>query len=720
MVRTELSALIGILFVLVAGLNVWLMFHRMSPAGSGARGAFWAQAHRAGGYVYVALYLVMMYLMIVRLQEASEELAPRALLHMLLGWTLAPLLFVKILIARGYKNQSQYLTPLGLILFCLSFVLVSITAAPYMLRRTRMESITLESVGFRKQRVDMRLGEELMRSRCARCHALDRVVGARKDGPGWLETVNRMRALPGSGISESEGRTIFLYLVKALGVDSSQPHGRELVQRALVDARCGRCHSLDTVYRARKSPDVWKLTIERMERYAPPGHFKPGEPEQILAYLSHRPVRAVASLASATGLGGGPGGGAGPKPPRPSRDRTLWLVIAGSTGLSWLLFRRGPGSRRPRSPAVGAGPAAPIPASGPEPAAAGEPGAAVAGTGRGRITLRLARIIPETPTTKTFRFLVPDDVTLAHRPGQFLTFDWMVDGQKIVRSYSISSSPSRSAHHVDITVKRVPDGRVSPHLHDRLEVGLTVSARPPAGRFVLADPPPERILCIAAGSGITPVMSILRWIDDAGLPVTATLLYSVRTEDEIIFRREIERLAETLPGFRAAITLTQPHPEWTGESGRLNREMLLRHCPELLEVTVYMCGPKPFMDATRGLLAECGVPPTRIQQELFGGPPAAAAPAVAATAAAGFRVEFSRSGKSGAIPAGCTLLEWAEMQGVSIPFSCRQGQCGTCATRLLAGEVRMDAEEGLDPELRRQGYVLTCVGRAQGDVTLEA
>ena len=79
-----------------------------------------------------------------------------------------------------------------------------------------------------------------------------------------------------------------------------------------------------------------------------------------------------------------------------------------------------------------------------------------------------------------------------------------------------------------------------------------------------------------------------------------------------------------------------------------------------------------------------------------------------------------RSGKSGVIPEGSTLLEAAERYGVTIPSSCRQGQCGTCATRLLAGEVRMDAEEGLDPELRRQGYVLTCVGRAKGDVRLDA
>jgi ferredoxin len=166
------------------------------------------------------------------------------------------------------------------------------------------------------------------------------------------------------------------------------------------------------------------------------------------------------------------------------------------------------------------------------------------------------------------------------------------------------------------------------------------------------------------------------------------------------------------------VTLTQPPDEWDGERGRLSREMIERCCPDLAEATVYLCGPVPFMDSARGLLEECGVPSMRIQQESFGKPPRpeSAAP----TRVAGPRVEFARSGKSGVIAEAGTLLEAAEQCGAAIPFCCRQGQCGTCATRLLAGEVRMDAEDGLDPELRRQGYVLTCVGHARGDVRLDA
>jgi len=263
---------------------------------------------------------------------------------------------------------------------------------------------------------------------------------------------------------------------------------------------------------------------------------------------------------------------------------------------------------------------------------------------------------------------------------------------------------------------------VSCYLHDRVFVGLTVSARPPAGRFVLPDPVPSRLLFLAGGSGITPVMSILRWIDDACLSIEATMIYSARTDDEIIFGPELERLGKSVPGVRVVVTLTQPPAAWTGQSGRLSREMIDRLCPDLAESLVYLCGPGPFMDAARALLVECGVPADRIRQESFGKQPRPEEPAAPAAAIdpEGPRVEFARTGKSGVIPEGGTLLEAAERYGVAIPSSCRQGQCGTCATRLLAGEVRMDAEDGLDSELRRDGYILTCVGRAHGDVRLDA
>src|SRR5258708_22412134 len=177
MIGPELSAFAGALFVLLAGANVWLMFVRMAPGRTGPSAARLAQAHRAGGYLYLALYVIMLYFMFRRVQEAPDDLAPRALVHMILGLTIAPLLFLKILIARSFKNQSQYLTPLGLLLFSLSFVLVAMTAGPYWLRRATVQTVSLPSVGLSAEEIDLSAAGALMRARCGRCHNLDRVVG---------------------------------------------------------------------------------------------------------------------------------------------------------------------------------------------------------------------------------------------------------------------------------------------------------------------------------------------------------------------------------------------------------------------------------------------------------------------------------------------------------------------------------------------------------------
>jgi ferredoxin len=126
------------------------------------------------------------------------------------------------------------------------------------------------------------------------------------------------------------------------------------------------------------------------------------------------------------------------------------------------------------------------------------------------------------------------------------------------------------------------------------------------------------------------------------------------------------------------------------------------------------------MDASRTILVGLGVKPERILQESFGSSAPKNPQPVSATAETGVIVEFARSGRTCAVRSGQTLLETAEEHGIGIPSSCRQGQCGTCKTKLLGGNVRMDAEAGLDPDSRAQGFVLTCVGHADGDVKLDA
>jgi glycine betaine catabolism B len=261
--------------------------------------------------------------------------------------------------------------------------------------------------------------------------------------------------------------------------------------------------------------------------------------------------------------------------------------------------------------------------------------------------------------------------------------------------------------------QRTAQGCVSPFLNERAAIGLTVEASGPSGRFCFDENAHKNIVLFAAGSGITPIMSILRYIDDLCLNTRAALFYSVRTQRDIIFEPELERLEECLTNFRRTIVPTRPESGWTGLTGHLSREFISLRLGEVGSQTFFMCGPEAFMDHVKGILLSLGVDEQRIIQERFGGKMATALAELEGEESAGV-IEFTRSGKSSSLSARRTVLEAAEMNGIDIPYSCRQGQCGTCATRLLGGEIKMDCEDGLDPTLKAQGYVLTCVARAQG------
>jgi ferredoxin len=175
-----------------------------------------------------------------------------------------------------------------------------------------------------------------------------------------------------------------------------------------------------------------------------------------------------------------------------------------------------------------------------------------------------------------------------------------------------------------------------------------------------------------------------------------------------------------LKNFQYHLLLSHPDTEWSGRRGHVSREFIEDTIKEPTSTNFFLCGPPPFMEASRSILTGLGVKPERIMQESFGSSAPKGAPSDSVATQTGVRVEFVRSGKTCFVRSGRTLLEAAEEHGVGIPSSCRQGQCGTCKTKLLAGNVRMDAEEGLDPDWRAQGFVLTCVGHADGAVKLDA
>lgn len=334
------------------------------------------------------------------------------------------------------------------------------------------------------------------------------------------------------------------------------------------------------------------------------------------------------------------------------------------------------------------------------------------------MNLLLAHIERQTHDTKTLRFQVPKERRLRAKPGQFLTFQWMIDGQRIVRSYTISSSPTNE-NYVEITPKRAESGCVSVFLNERAKPGLMVEASGPYGRFCFDETLHKSIVLIAAGSGITPMISMLRYIDDLRLSTPVKLLYCVRTAADIIFQSELARLERDLPNFNYEVCLSQPDPTWTGQSGRLSAEFVSQHAIDVGSSTFFLCGPKGFMENARQILSTLGVTQNQILQESFGEikPSPESRPLEARPVET---VVFIHSHKVCQVSDGDTLLDTAERNDVQIPYGCRQGQCGTCVTRVLSGAVQMDAEAGLTAEQKNDGYVLPCVSRAKGTVVLEA
>ena len=337
---------------------------------------------------------------------------------------------------------------------------------------------------------------------------------------------------------------------------------------------------------------------------------------------------------------------------------------------------------------------------------------------KGPMNCLLAQIEQQTHDTKTLRFQILNGRQLRAKPGQFLTFQWTIDGQRVMRSYTISSSPIHG-NHVEITPKRMENGCVSVFLNDRAKPGLRVEASGPYGHFYFDETRHKSIVLIAAGSGITPMISMVRYIDDLKLSTPVTLLYCVRTAADIIFQNEFARLGSSLVNFNYEVCLSRPDPTWNGPSGRLTGEFVSRHVIDLDSPTFFLCGPKGFMDNARQVLSTLGVSQDRILQESFGQSRPSTESRSPEACAVG-TVVFLHSEKVCQVSSGSTLLELAEKHGVQIPYGCRQGQCGTCATRVLSGTVRMDVEDGLTPEQKNAGYVLPCVSRAERTVVLAA
>jgi ferredoxin-NADP reductase len=313
-------------------------------------------------------------------------------------------------------------------------------------------------------------------------------------------------------------------------------------------------------------------------------------------------------------------------------------------------------------------------------------------------------VTAETPDVKTF-VLRPNRAWRGHLAGQHTVVEVEIEGVRVRRCYSISSAPGDALP--AITVKRVPGGRVSAWLHDRVRPGHVLGLSPAAGDFVLPDGAPPKLLMLTGGSGITPVMSMLRDLAARGAVRDVVLWHHARSTGDVVFRRAIEDLVERHPGLRFIRGLG----DGSAGPGRFAEASVRRLVPDAAERETLLCGPPSLMERVARLWAEMGVS-HRLRSERFS-PPSSRPPA--ASAAAEVTVTLGRSGRSFTARSG-TLLEELERAGERPASGCRMGICRTCRCRKVAGRVENVLTGAISGEPDEE--IQPCISVARSDVTL--
>lgn len=351
----------------------------------------------------------------------------------------------------------------------------------------------------------------------------------------------------------------------------------------------------------------------------------------------------------------------------------------------------------------------------------------------GRHLVRCVKVIQETWDACTFCFMAEQPVLFFFKPGQFVTLELEIDGEQIMRSYTISSSPS-VPYSFSITVKRVPGGRVSNWLHDNLKINDELAVHGPVGNFNCIDHSADKILMLSGGVGITPLMSMTRWYFDTNAQVDIEFVHSARSPRDIIFHRELAHIFSRIPEFKLHIVCERSSElgeAWAGFRGYLNQPMLELMAPDFMDREIFCCGPTPYMNAIKSLLKNNGFDMSRYHEESFGATPVeveeealelagiAETEAEELDASEMLSVEFSATGKSVRIQPGETVHTAAAKLGLHIPKACGMGVCGTCRVPLVSGQVNMEHNGGITDEDIEEGYILSCCSRPCGDVVVE-
>lgn len=341
--------------------------------------------------------------------------------------------------------------------------------------------------------------------------------------------------------------------------------------------------------------------------------------------------------------------------------------------------------------------------------------------------LRVKEIVRETKDAISIVFEQPTP-KITYKAGQFLTLIVQVGGKEVRRAYSLSSSPFIDADLV-VTVKRVERGLMSNWLPDNLVVDQRVRVMAPTGHFTTEYKKENKrhLIMFAGGSGITPMMSIIKSTLSQEPESICSLIYCNRDIDSIIFKEKLDEMQTVDQGRLHVIHVLDNAPmNWQGYSGLLNHDMLTKLSERIPDwgfdkTTFLMCGPEGMMKNVENLLSQRNISKEKIFKESF----------VQGTIDKGEKkVEVSTSNEKKArevtirydgqeykfmVESTRTILETALDQGIDLPYSCQSGLCTACRGKALSGQVKLDEEEGLSKSERAEGYVLTCVGHPMTD-----
>ncbi len=332
---------------------------------------------------------------------------------------------------------------------------------------------------------------------------------------------------------------------------------------------------------------------------------------------------------------------------------------------------------------------------------------------RQRIGAEVFQIINEAENTKTF-ILRPPSRWEGFKPGQYISVELEINGVRMRRNYSISSSPKlfREKQLFSITVKEIDGGIVSTYLNNGVQTKDVVYISAASGSFGMDDlqsidtnVPLSSTLFVAAGSGITPIMSMIEHIKEYNPDTVFTLVYYTTNKEQQIFSKRLNGLKDLLPNFSFI-------PHLTESEGYITKEQLKSDCPDITTRNIYLCGPQAFMDSTKEYASDLGVSDTALKFESFGSSPNT----LTYNSEKEGVVNFTQSGNSIQSKGDKTLLELAELSGLNPKYGCRNGICFECKCSRIDGQVLNRLTGELIPE--DQSQIQSCISVPVGNVSI--